>query len=210
MLPLSILHHVSPPLLVSLLFLSVRLSASSPRVAVLLSSCVAHCASGRSCRLPPCSVFIRLSLLSSGVRPAYTNNRVPVLQRCGVQREPLSQGQGARDGVQSGGQGALKDGTRKGTRESEGGHCVPPTLTPAKGYPEEKVSSGGFGLTRKRPFGLKAEQEDMEREEGERLSHPEKRAKISAGESFINTPLPFSSNDSPPHPLSSSAFCASV
>lgn len=150
----------------------------------LLSSSVAYFASGRSRHLPPCSVFILLSLLSSGVRPAYTNNRVPVLQRCGVQREPLSQGQLARDGVRSESQGALKDGTRKGTRESEGGHCVPPSLTPAKGYPEEKGSSD-FGSTRKRPLGPMTEQEDMEREEGGRVSHPEKRAKISGGENFI-------------------------
>lgn len=138
-------------------------------------------------------VFIRLSLLYSGVRPAYTNNRVPVLQRCGVQGEPLSPGQGARDGVRSGSQ---RTETRKG-RESEGGHCVPPTLTPAKGYLEEKGISG-FGATRKRPLGPKSEQEDMEREERERVSHPEKRAKISTGENFLNIPPPFSSNYLPP------------
>lgn len=42
------------------------------------------------------------------------------------------------------------------------------------------------------------EQEDVEREEGERVSHPEKRAKISGGENFLNTSLPFSSNYLPP------------
>ncbi|GLD71605.1 BCL-6 corepressor isoform X1 [Lates japonicus] len=116
-----------------------------------------------------------------GVQPAYTNNRVPVLQRCGAQRDPLSPGQGARDGARSASQGGPKDGTKKVMRESEGGHCVPPTLTPAKGYPEENASPG-FGPTRKRPLFTKAEQEDTEREEGERVSHPEKRPKISTDE----------------------------
>ncbi len=85
-------------------------------------------------------------------------------------------------------------------RESEGGHCVPPILTPAKGYLEEKVTPG-FGLTRKRPLGLKAEQEDTEREEGERVSHPEKRARISMGENFLNMPH---------HPHATSIFLKST
>ncbi|XP_034549785.1 BCL-6 corepressor isoform X2 [Notolabrus celidotus] len=110
-----------------------------------------------------------------GVQPAFPNNRVPVLQRCAGQKEPLSPGHGARDGVRGASQGMHKDGARKGTRESEGGHCVPPTLTPIKGYPDERVNHS-FGLNRKRP--LKFEQDDSEREEEERLSHPEKRAKI--------------------------------
>ncbi len=42
-----------------------------------------------------------------------------------------------------------------------------PRGTPAKGYPEEKVSPG-FGPTRKRPLVPKAVQADTERGEGER------------------------------------------
>ncbi|XP_029386208.1 BCL-6 corepressor isoform X2 [Echeneis naucrates] len=116
-----------------------------------------------------------------GVRPAYTNNRVPVLQRCGGQREPLSPRHGARDGARSVSQGGLKDGTKKVTRESEGAHCLPPTLTPAKGYPEE-TASPCFPPTRKRPLCIKDEQEDTERDQAERLSYLEKRPKISADE----------------------------
>ncbi|XP_068184853.1 BCL-6 corepressor isoform X2 [Antennarius striatus] len=117
-----------------------------------------------------------------GVRPVHTNNRVPVLQRCGGQKEPLSPGPGARDGARGASHAAMKDGARKVIRECEGGHCVPPILTPAKGYPGEKVIPG-FGLSRKRPLGLKVEQEHTEREEGgERASHPEKRARISTDE----------------------------
>ncbi|KAG7238853.1 hypothetical protein INR49_030397 [Caranx melampygus] len=123
------------------------------------------------------SAHIRLK----SVRPAYTNNRVPVLQRCGGQREPLSPRQGARDGARGVGQGGLKDGTKKAMREPEGVHCLPPTLTPAKGYPEEK-SCLGFSPTRKRPLCIKAEQEDTDREDGDRLSHPEKRPKLSTDE----------------------------
>ncbi|CAJ1079717.1 BCL-6 corepressor isoform X2 [Xyrichtys novacula] len=112
-----------------------------------------------------------------GVRPAFPNNRVPVLQRCTVQKEPLSPGHGARDGARGASQGAHKDGARRVTRDCEGVHCVPPTLTPVKGYPEEKISPG-FVPNRKRP--LKLEPDDTEREEEEeRLSHQEKRAKIS-------------------------------
>ncbi|KAF7215502.1 BCL-6 corepressor isoform X1 [Nothobranchius furzeri] len=102
-----------------------------------------------------------------GVRPAYTNNRVPVLQRCGGQREPLSPAHEAQDGA------------RKAMRESEEGLCMPPTLTLSKGFLEEKVSPG-FGPTRKRPLIVKAEQEESQ--DGDRQSHPEKRAKLSAGE----------------------------
>ncbi|XP_034741921.1 BCL-6 corepressor [Etheostoma cragini] len=135
----------------------------------------------------PTHVSIRLSLLCSGVRPVYANNRVPVLQRCGGLNEPLSPGHGAREGAIGASQGGLNDGARKVKRESEGGHCLPPTLTPAKGYIEEKASSG-FGPTRKRQLCLKAEKEDTEWEEGERLSHPEKRAKISTDESEQPSP----------------------
>ncbi|XP_074514893.1 BCL-6 corepressor isoform X2 [Sebastes fasciatus] len=113
-----------------------------------------------------------------GVRPAYANNRVPVLQRCGGLNEPLSPGHGAREGARGPCQGGLNDGARKVKRESEGGYCLPPTLTPAQGYPEEKASPG-FGPSRKR---LKAEQEDTEWEEEERVFHPEKRVKISTDE----------------------------
>ncbi|XP_017265759.1 BCL-6 corepressor isoform X2 [Kryptolebias marmoratus] len=102
-----------------------------------------------------------------GVRPAYTNNRVPVLQRCGAQREPLSPAHGAQDGA------------RKAMRESEDTLCMPPTLTPSKGFLEEKVNPG-FVATRKRPLIIKAEQEDAQ--DGERASHPEKRAKLSTDE----------------------------
>ncbi|XP_067460092.1 BCL-6 corepressor isoform X2 [Thunnus thynnus] len=116
-----------------------------------------------------------------GVRPAYTNNRVPVLQRCGGQREPLSPGQGARDRARSASQGGLKDGARKVGRESEGAYCTPPTLTVGKGHPEE-AASPGFGPTRKRLLCPKVEHEDTEQEEGERVSHPEKRARISLDE----------------------------
>lgn len=155
-------------------------------MSVSLSSSVAHLASAHSLPLPPCLVSIHLSLLCSGVRPVYANNRVPVLQRCGGQKEPLSPGHGARDGGRGASHGGPKDGARK-VIESEGGHCVPPTLTPAKGYPEERACHG-FGPTRKRPLGLKTDQDDTEREEGERVSHQEKRAKISTGENFLNMP----------------------
>ncbi|XP_041663758.1 BCL-6 corepressor isoform X2 [Cheilinus undulatus] len=111
-----------------------------------------------------------------GVRSTFSNNRVPVLQRCGGQKEPLSPGHGARDGRRDANPGMLKDGARKGVRECEGGHFLPPTLTPSKGYHEEKVSPG----FRKRT--LKSEQDDSEREEEERLSYPEKKAKISTDE----------------------------
>ncbi|KAM6934143.1 LOW QUALITY PROTEIN: BCL-6 corepressor [Xenentodon cancila] len=113
-----------------------------------------------------------------GVRPEYTNNRVPVLQRCGAQREPASPGHGANDGARCVGQGGLKDGARKPMRGSEDGLCLTPTLTPSRGFLEDK-GNPGFGPARKRPL-LKAEQEDTE--EGERVSHPEKRSRLSLDE----------------------------
>ncbi|KAM9342767.1 BCL-6 corepressor [Pholidichthys leucotaenia] len=116
-----------------------------------------------------------------GVQPAYTNNRVPVLQRCVGQREPLSPGHGSQNGARSASQGTLKDGVRKATKELEEGHCVPPTLTPSKGYSEEKASPG-FGASRKRPVGPKVEEEDLGREDMDRVSHPEKRARLCADE----------------------------
>lgn len=120
---------------------------------------------------PPLSAL----LFCSGVRPVYTNNRVPVLQRCGAQREPLSPAPGAQDGG------------RQAMRESEDALCMPPTLTPSKGFLEEKVGPG-FGPTRKRPLIVKAEQDDSQ--DGDRESHPEKRVKLSAGENLINKPPP--------------------
>lgn len=115
----------------------------------------------------------------------YTNNRVPVLQRCGGQKEPLSPGHGAQDGARGASQGGLKDGARKVVRECDGGQCGPPILTQTKAYPGDKVGPG-FGAPRKRPLCLKAEPEEAEREDGERLSHPEKRARISSGERLSN------------------------
>lgn len=159
----------------------------------------------------PAPFSIRLSLLCSGVRPAYTNNRVPVLQRCGGQKEPLSPGHGARDGARGASQGGLKDGARKLMRECDGGHCGPPILTQTKGYPGERFGPG-FGPTRKRPFCPKAEQEETEREDGERVSHPEKRARISTGENFLNMPrhtnatYVFLKSPLPPRPLSSTFY----
>ncbi|MEQ2254315.1 hypothetical protein ILYODFUR_002498 [Ilyodon furcidens] len=95
-----------------------------------------------------------------GVRQLYTNNRVPVLQRCVAPRDHVSLGHQGQDGAR-----------RAAMIESEEGLCMPPTLTPSKEFLEEKVSPG-FGAARKRPL-VKEEQEDAE--EGER----EKRAKLS-------------------------------
>lgn len=147
------------------------------------------------------------SLLCSGVRPAYTNNRVPVLQRCGGQREPLSHPHEAQDGARGLGQGGLKDGVRKGMKECEEGLCMPPTLTPSKGFPDERTSPG-FGVTRKRPLGLKAEDEDTEME-GERVIHLEKRAKLCTGENFTNARASRMPQIASPF-CSSSAFHASL
>lgn len=72
-------------------------------------------------------------------------------------------------------------------RECDGGPCGPPILTQTKGYPGERVGPG-FGPTRKRPLCPKAEQEETEREDVERVSLPEKRARISTGENFLNMP----------------------
>lgn len=63
---------------------------------------------------------------------------------------------------------------------------MPPTLTLSKGFLEEKVSPG-FGPTRKRPLIVKAELEDAQ--DGERVSHAEKRAKLSTGEDLLKTRL---------------------
>ncbi|KAL6101149.1 bcor [Pungitius sinensis] len=114
-----------------------------------------------------------------GVRPVY-GNRVPVLQRCGGSSEPMSPGHGA-------GQAGLTDGARQVKREPDRGNCFPPTLTPARGYAEER-DSPVFGANRKRQLGFKAEQEDAEWEEGDRVSHPEKRAKLSTDEREQGSP----------------------
>ncbi|KAM3608244.1 uncharacterized protein V6R79_021705 [Siganus canaliculatus] len=124
-----------------------------------------------------------------GVRSPYTNNRVPVLQRCGGQKEPLSPpGHGVRDGARGVSQAGLKDGARRGIRDCEGGQCVPPVLTPAKGYPEERLSPG-FGPTRKRSLCPGAEQDDSEEDREEEVSHAEKRARISADEHEQPSPI---------------------
>ncbi|CAL8266440.1 unnamed protein product [Lota lota] len=107
-----------------------------------------------------------------GARPAYGNNRVPVLQRCGgALREPLLGGQGPPDGA------------RKGAREADIGHCMPPTLAPANGHLVERVTPS-VGPARKRPLcpeaGEQRQQEAEEEARGERdrTSHSEKRAKL--------------------------------
>uniref|UniRef100_A0A3P8VFC5 BCL6 corepressor n=1 Tax=Cynoglossus semilaevis TaxID=244447 RepID=A0A3P8VFC5_CYNSE len=115
-----------------------------------------------------------------GVRPVFTNNRVPVLQRCGGQREALSPVQGPLDGSRTTSHGGLKDGVKRPGKESDGGHCMPPILTPVKPYADEK-STPGFGPLRKRS-NVKAEPEIAEKEEAERSFHPEKRPKICMDE----------------------------
>lgn len=107
----------------------------------------------------------RLSPARSGVRPLYTNNRVPVLQRC--PKEPPSPSR-------------FKEATRRGPdRECEGaaapggGHCLTPRAVPG-----EKERPGG----RKRPPTSASEQQEEEEEERDRASHAEKRARIAAGE----------------------------
>lgn len=117
-------------------------------------------------------ISILVLLLCPGLRAVFTNNRVPVLQRCGTLKETLSQGHGARSTTQ----GGLKDGARK-VKECEGGQCAPSILAQTKGYHGEKVISS-FEASRKRLLG-------HEQEETERASHPEKRARISAGEKNV-------------------------
>lgn len=123
------------------------------------------------------ALSILVLLLCSVLRAAFTNNRVPVLQRCGSLKETLSQGHGAR----STSQGGARDGARK-VKECEGGQYVASVLAQTKGYHGEKVISS-FEASRKR---LLSPQEEEERDERERLAHPEKRARISAGENFIS------------------------
>lgn len=105
----------------------------------------------------------------------FTNNRVPVLQRCGSLKETLSLGHGAR----STSQGGLKDGARK-VKECDGGQCVPSVLA------QTKVISS-FEASRKRLLDP-LEQEESGRDDRERVSHPEKRARISAGEKNVTSP----------------------
>ena len=130
-----------------------------------------------------CLVSILWLPLCSVLRAAFTNNRVPVLQRCGSLKETLSQGHVAR----SAGQGGPKDGARK-VKECEGGQCLPSILAQTKGYHGEKVISS-FEASRKRLLSP-LEQEETARDDRERVSQPEKRARICAGEShFIFFPL---------------------
>ncbi|XP_051939122.1 BCL-6 corepressor isoform X2 [Hippocampus zosterae] len=96
-----------------------------------------------------------------GVLLAYSNNRVPVLQRCGAQRESPS----------------LSDSVRMLRLESE--RVLPPTSA-ARESPEEALGHD-FGAGRKRLCVLKVEQ-DSEQEEDETAFHPQKRAKMSADE----------------------------
>ncbi|KAM6985046.1 LOW QUALITY PROTEIN: BCL-6 corepressor-like [Aplochiton taeniatus] len=56
-----------------------------------------------------------------GVRPVYGSNRVPVLQRCGGQREAMAC------------RGGPCDGARKDMGPATEGRCTPPTLSPAEG-----------------------------------------------------------------------------
>ncbi|KAJ3592307.1 hypothetical protein NHX12_007435 [Muraenolepis orangiensis] len=67
----------------------------------------------------------------------------------GALREPLLGRQGPPDG-------ASRDGARKGAREADGGHGMPPTLAPANGHLAERLAPGvgpGVGqAARKRPL----------------------------------------------------------
>lgn len=103
-----------------------------------------------------------LSPACSGVRPLYTNNRVPVLQRC--PKEPLSPNR-------------FKEAARRcPDRECEGaaGHGGGQYLTP-RGVPGEKERPGG----RKRQSTFASEDEDDQKD---KMLHAEKRARIAAGE----------------------------
>lgn len=102
-----------------------------------------------------------------GCRLAYAN-RVPVLQKYGGEREPLSPIQVNHDANRSTSHCGVKDANRKLTKDSEE-HSVPPILTSANVHPEES-----FAPARKRP-----KTEPGDRDEVERVCHPEKKAKIS-------------------------------
>ncbi|XP_053733230.1 BCL-6 corepressor isoform X2 [Synchiropus splendidus] len=108
-----------------------------------------------------------------GVRPAFPSNRVPVLQRCASQKEaPCAGREAARPASHVG----PKDGGRKAGVDPEGNHCLPPTLSAAKGLYEE-CAAIAFGASRKRPLNPKLERDDPEHED-ERANYPEKRARI--------------------------------
>ncbi|XP_064873447.1 LOW QUALITY PROTEIN: BCL-6 corepressor-like [Oncorhynchus nerka] len=85
-----------------------------------------------------------------GGRQDYGNNRVPVLQRCGGQRESLYPGQEAWEGA------------RDGAREGEGWRCSPPVLALADRHPQEK---GGQGMVpiRKHIHSLQKGEEEGEK-----------------------------------------------
>lgn len=112
----------------------------------------------------------------SGCRLAYAN-RVPVLQKYGGEREPLSPIQVNHDANRSTSHCGVKDANRKLTKDSEE-HSVPPILTSANVHPEES-----FAPARKRP-----KTEPGDRDEVERVCHPEKKAKISTGMNFLDAP----------------------
>ncbi|XP_045062401.1 BCL-6 corepressor-like [Coregonus clupeaformis] len=89
-----------------------------------------------------------------GGRKVYGNNRVPVLQRCGGQRESLSPGQEAWEGA------------RDGARVGEGGRCPPSILALADGHPKEKGGQSTVPAI-KRAHSL---QEKDEEEGGKRIT----------------------------------------
>ncbi|XP_054642624.1 BCL-6 corepressor isoform X2 [Dunckerocampus dactyliophorus] len=100
---------------------------------------------------------------SEGVRPAYPNNRVPVLQRCIAQ--------------------SLAGFNEGACHNSEVG---PPTLAVAT---RESTEDEAFchDFSRKRMHVPEVEQ-DSEQEDGERVSHPLKRARMSADEHEQTSP----------------------
>ncbi|XP_061548839.1 BCL-6 corepressor isoform X2 [Phycodurus eques] len=102
-----------------------------------------------------------------GVLLTYPNNCVPVLQRCGAQREPAT----------------LSDSARWLGPDSEGG---PPALAAAESESPEEALCHDFGAGRKRLRVLKVEQ-DSEQEEEERMFQPQKRARMSADEHEQNS-----------------------
>eukprot|EP00063_Salmo_salar_P054911 XP_014029746.1 PREDICTED: BCL-6 corepressor-like isoform X4 [Salmo salar] len=110
-----------------------------------------------------------------GGRKVY-GNRVPVLQRCGGQRESLSPGQEAWEGA------------RDGARVGEGGRRSPPILALAEGHPKEK---GGQNTvpTSKCTHCL---QEKDEEEAGEK--RVEKKARITSDVCVLPT-APTSNDD---------------
>ncbi|XP_036830951.1 BCL-6 corepressor isoform X1 [Oncorhynchus mykiss] len=112
-----------------------------------------------------------------GGRKVYGSNRVPVLQRCGGQRESLSQGQEAWEGA------------RDGARVGEGGRRSPPILAMADGHPKEK---GGQNTvpTSKCTHIL---QEKDEEEAGEK--RVEEKARITSDVCVLPTAPPSNDDD---------------